>query len=361
MLRAFFQRPWLLAIILSVALLLWLVTGNWFKASEQAPADQPPAQQNALAQVQFEWREAKPMQRQHLVQGQLEAWRRVDLRAQINASVVALDRDKGSSVTAGDVLLTLSGDSRPAELARDEADVRQQEAAAAAARRLYGQKLLSNNDLLKVESELASARARLDATRLALSRTRIRAPFDGVYDERRVELGDYVEPGQSLLSVVEIGRLKVSAQIPQQDVARLAIGQPVRVQLLDGAQLNGTLHFIAAAAEPGTRSFRIEVTAANPEHLRLAGASATLLIDTGEALAHAVSPALLSLDKEGRPGIKWLNEQQVVQFTPVQLISVSNQTAWVAGLPKRVALITAGQGFVEAGQQVVARQAGQVN
>ena len=40
---------------------------------------------------------------------------------------------------------------------------------------------------------------------------------------------------------------------------------------------------------------------------------------------------------------------------------VKVKTAWVAGLPKRVALITAGQGFVEAGQQVVARQAGQVN
>ena len=211
------------------------------------------------------------------------------------------------------------------------------------------------------EGKHMSAEFVLDGTRLALSRTRIRAPFDGVYDERRVELGDYVEPGQSLLSVVEIGRLKVSAQIPQQDVARLAIGQPVRVQLLDGAQLDGTLHFIAAAAEPGTRSFRIEVAVDNPQHLRLAGASATLLIDTGEALAHAVSPALLSLDKEGRPGIKWLSEQQVVQFTPVQLISVSNQTAWVAGLPKRVALITSGQGFVEAGQQVVAREAGQVN
>lgn len=176
-----------------------------------------------------------------------------------------------------------------------------------------------------------------------------------------VELGDYVEPGQSLLTLVEVERLKVSAQIPQQDVANLALGQRVAVKLLDGRSLPGRLHFIAAAAEPGTRSFRIEVEVANPQRLRLAGASATLTIDTGEALAHAVSPALLSLDAEGRPGIKWLDERQVVQFSRVELLNVSNQQAWVAGLPPRVALITVGQGFVQPGQAVLAREAGRVN
>lgn len=157
MLRALSQRPWLLAVVLSVLLLAWLVSGDWLKARDtveaagEAPAEQP------LAQVQFEWREARPMQRRHLVQGQLEAWRRVELRAQVAGTVVGLPRDKGSAVNAGELLMTLSAEGRPAEVARAEAEVRQQEAAATAARRLHGQKLLSNNDLLKVESELANA------------------------------------------------------------------------------------------------------------------------------------------------------------------------------------------------------------
>ena len=44
--------------------------------------------------------------------------------------------------------------------------------------------------------------------------------------------------------------------------------------------------------------------------------------------------------------------QQRVVFTPVQLLSVNSQEAWVGGLPEKVALITLGQGFVEPGQQV---------
>ena len=156
---------------------------------------------------------------------------------------------------------------------------------------------------------------------------------------------------------MDISQLKVSAQIAQQEVTQLTLGQSVRVELLDGRELQGELHFIAAAADPGSRSFRIEVKVDNPQALRLAGASATLHVQTGEALAHRLSPALLSLDKAGRHGVKWVNEQQQVEFTPVQLISVDNQGAWVSGLPNKVALITLGQGFVEPGQQVISQLA----
>jgi multidrug efflux system membrane fusion protein len=360
MLRSLIQRPWLIAAVLSLLLLAWLASGDRLRSQTEVDADQPQAGP-ALALVQIQWLDAKPMQRQQVVQGQVEAWRRVALRAQISASVAKLDRDKGSRVAAGDTLLSLSADSRPAEVARDEAKVRQQEAAFKAAQRLNNSKMLSSNELLKVQSELAKARAELDSSRLALSHTRITAPFAGVYDRRHVELGDYLQPGQELLSLVEIERLKVTAQIAQQDVAHLQLGQNVRVQLIDGSQLDGTLHFIAAAAEPGTRSFRVEVRIDNPQHLRLAGASATLHIQTGETLAHSISPALLSLDSDGRPGVKWLDEQQTVQFSPVELISVGNQQAWVSGLPQRVALITLGQGFVSAGQKVTAQTAAEAN
>lgn len=360
MLRSLIQRPWLIAIALSLLLVLWLVSGDWLRSREQVDSDLPMTSP-ALAQVQIQWVDAEPMQRQQVVQGQVEAWRRVVLRAQISASVVKLNLDKGSRVAAGETLLTLSADSRPAEVARDEAELRQRQAEFSAAQRLNKSKMLSSNELLKVDSELAKARAELDNSRLALSHTRITAPFTGVYDERQVELGDYLQPGQSLLTLVEIQRLKVTAQIAQQDVAQLKLGQSVRVQLIDGSQLEGVLHFIAAAAEPGTRSFRVEVRIDNPQLLRLAGASATLHIQTGETLAHSISPALLSLDSDGRPGVKWLDEQQIVQFSPVQLISVGNQQTWVSGLPQRVALITLGQGFVSAGQKVAAQTAAEAN
>ncbi|MEX6500995.1 efflux RND transporter periplasmic adaptor subunit [Pseudomonas zhanjiangensis] len=354
MLSQLSKRPWLIAIAIAVLLLIWLLSGSLFRAREEASADHPVAAPG-LAKVEIQWLEASPMQRHLVVQGQIEAWRRVELRAQVSASVIRLDQDKGSRVAAGQRLLSLSADDRPAQVARGEADVRQRETDVNSARRLRERNLLSANELIRLENELAKARAELDSARLQLGHTQILAPFAGVYDDRRVELGDFVQPGQSLLTLVDVGQLKVSAQIAQQQVRALRLGQPVRVQLLDGRELQGELHFIAAAADPGSRSFRVEVKVANPDYLRLAGASATLQISTGEAMAHRLSPALLSLDEAGRQGVKWVNDEQRVEFTPVELLSVDNQGAWVGGLPPRVALITLGQGFVGPGQQVLAQ------
>lgn len=345
------KRPWLLAVGLSLLLAIWLFSGSVLRSQEHAKADHP-ASADSLPQVEIAWLNAQPVGRNLILQGQLEPWRRVELRAQVSGSVERLDQDKGAEVKAGQLLLSLSAESRPAQLAREEAEVRQREAAVSAARRLRSDKLISANDLLKVETELANAQVRLASARLALDNTQVRAPFAAILDARQVELGDYVQPGQGLLTLVDISRLKVSAQVPQQDVAMLRLGQPVRVELLDGAQMQGQVHFIAAAAEESSRSFRVEVSVDNPQQLRLAGASATVHIDTGETLGHALSPSLISLDPAGRMGIKWVDEQQRVVFTPVQLLSVDRQQAWVSGLPERVALITLGQGFVEPGQQV---------
>jgi multidrug efflux system membrane fusion protein len=345
------KRPWLIAVAISLLLLLWLLSGSLFKTQETVSADAP-EQKPELTKVEVTWLEASMMQRQHVVQGQVEAWRRVELRSQISATVVRLNQDKGSPVKQDEVLLSLSADNRPAQVKKGEADVRQREADAKAATRLRERNMVSANELIRLQSELAKARAELDMARIQLGNIQITAPFAGTYDQRMVELGDFVQPGQSLLTLVDISQLKVSAQIAQQEVIQLKLGQPVRVELLDGRELQGELHFIAAAADPDSRSFRIEVKVDNPEALRLAGASATLHIQTGESLAQRISPALLSLDKAGRHGVKWVNEQQQVVFTPVQLISVDNQGAWVSGLPHKVALITLGQGFVEPGQQV---------
>jgi membrane fusion protein, multidrug efflux system len=350
------KRPWLIAVAISLLLLLWLISGSLLKTQEAASADNA-VEKPSLAKVEIQWLEAEPMQRQHVVQGQVEAWRRVELRAQVSGSVIRLDKDKGSPVTQGERLLTLSADNRPAQVARGEADVRQREADAKAATRLRERNMISANELIRLQSEQAKARAELDLARIQLSHTQITAPFAGTYDQRTVELGDFVQPGQSLLTLVDISQLKISAQIAQQEVTHLTLGQTVKVEMLDGRELQGELHFIAAAADPGSRSFRIEVKVANPQALRLAGASATLHIQTGETLAHRISPALLSLDEAGRHGVKWVNEQQQVVFTPVQLISVDNQGAWVSGLPNKVALITIGQGFVEPGQQVISQLA----
>ncbi|MGI9169231.1 MAG: HlyD family secretion protein, partial [Caulobacteraceae bacterium] len=75
--------------------------------------------------------------------------------------------------------------------------------------------------------DVLAARAKLDAARLALSRTAIAAPIDGVIAKKAVEIGQQVQVGAVMMSIVPTGRAFVDANFKEVQLARVRIGQPV--------------------------------------------------------------------------------------------------------------------------------------
>jgi membrane fusion protein (multidrug efflux system) len=75
--------------------------------------------------------------------------------------------------------------------------------------------------------DVLAARARLDAARLALSRTVIAAPMDGVVARRAVEVGQQVQPGTVAMQIVPTRTAYVDANFKEVDLARVRIGQKV--------------------------------------------------------------------------------------------------------------------------------------
>jgi multidrug efflux system membrane fusion protein len=246
----------------------------------------------------------------------------------------------------------LSTDGRDAVVERWRANIRKLEADLAGARRLRSSNLASETEVLRLQSELAAARAELTAAELVVQHLNPVAPFDGVVNRREVDPGTLVQVGTPLLEVVQIDRLKATGQIPQQSVASVQPGQAVEVRLLDGTAVAGVVQFVASAADPETRSFAVEVLVENTDFLRAAGGTATLNIRLPEQKAQFISPAYLTLDNDGRPGVKYVNGQGRVMFQTVKLLNVATDGAWVSGLPDEIRLITRGGGFVAEGEIV---------
>jgi len=78
--------------------------------------------------------------------------------------------------------------------------------------------------------EVALARARRDQARVNLERTVVRAPVDGIVAKRAVQLGQQVQPGAPLLSVVPVGQVHVDANFKEVQLAKVRVGQPVEVE-----------------------------------------------------------------------------------------------------------------------------------
>ncbi|WP_404369116.1 efflux RND transporter periplasmic adaptor subunit [Marinobacter sp.] len=340
-----------LALVVAIALVIWLATGEMKMAAVEKPEPEQQKQQT-LPRVQTETLRVEAYQPEMLIQGQIEPWRRVTIYSQVTGTVVELPVAQGTSVRTGERLLRISEDERTASSLRAQAKLRQIEAELAATDRLRADNLVSRAEKLRLESELASAKADLIQARLAVDHLTPEVPFDGVVNHRAVELGQYVQPGQALMDIVQVDRLKVSGTAPQQTVARLAEGQKVSVELLDGRTLAGTVSFIASAADAQSRSFHVEAELPNPDGLRIAGGSATMRVLLPGQPAIFLSPAYLTLGDDGRLGVRHVGDEDRVRFTPVSLLSVTTEGAWVTGLPDEVRLITLGGGFVAPGQQV---------
>ncbi|MDX1636263.1 MAG: efflux RND transporter periplasmic adaptor subunit, partial [Marinobacter sp.] len=210
--------PVVLAVVLVVALVLWMLSGDVKRAEQQAP-EAVASEQEAPPLVAVEVLESQIYQPTLSIQGQLQPWRMVTVLARADGTVESLPLAQGSPVDEGEPLLRISPDERPGRMLQAEARVRQLEAEMAAIERLRSDNLASRTDKLRLESELAAARADLAEARLIASHLAPAAPFEGIINRRLVELGEYIRPGDPLMELVQVDRLKVTGSAPQQTVA----------------------------------------------------------------------------------------------------------------------------------------------
>lgn len=347
------KTSYAIAIGMIVALVLWIASGYVIKDSSPEEAEAAQQDRETLMKVRVRTFNIEDVSNVVFVQGQLEPWRSVTLRAETFGTVDEVNVESGTRVSNGYLLVHLSMDDREVRLARAKAQLAQSQADLEASERLFKKKLQSESSLRAARASVAVARAELAAIQLDIARTSVRAPFDGVIEEREVEHGVLLERGDSVVTIVDDSRLKATAQVPQQSIGSLKPGQSVNVSLITGEKVNGTLTFISRLADEGTRSYRIEVEVPNTELKLVSGLSAVLEIPTGNAAGHFLSPSLLTLHDDGRLGVMAVNESNEAIFYPLKIIRSDGDGVWVAGLPDQVRLVTFGQGFIKSGERVI--------
>jgi multidrug efflux system membrane fusion protein len=180
----------------------------------------------------------------------------------------------------------------------------------------------------------------------------ITAPFAGRIETLNIDEGEFISAGSEVGRIVDITPLTVAIQVPQQSLTRLAVGQTATVRFITGEERTGTLTFVGTSAAAETRTFLAEVEVANDDRAIPAGISAEVVIPTGDATAHFLSPSIVSLNTEGTLGVKTVNADNVVAFYPIQMVKAQIDGIWVTGLPETVDVITVGQGYVNKGEIV---------
>ncbi|WP_293264717.1 efflux RND transporter periplasmic adaptor subunit [Neptunomonas sp.] len=341
----------LMAVAIVIVMAVWMASGMRGETTH-APVEEASSEDQSLMKVKVKNSSANKVQQFVRVQGHVEAKRTIEIKVEIDGRVAALTANEGQRLQAGDKLLQISPDYRSAQLAEARALLKQRKSDLAASLKLKKRGLQSESRVFADQAAVQAAGAQLARVQHELRETRVTAPFDGVLNKRMVELGDYMQAGDVLGELVDDGTVKVTGQVPQHSVGRLEENQPVDVVLSNGQEMTGELSFISPVADSVTRSYRVEVQIPNPQHLRIIGLSATLLLPAGEELGHLLPGSVLGLNEAGNLQVKLVNDKNRVVDVVVEIIRTDTTGFWLTGLDKEIRIITIGQDFVATGEEV---------
>lgn len=350
------RKSYVIAAVIAVAAIVWIGSGQISGKETAPPGETETAGVTAkteLPNVRVKMITAHEMADNAIVNGRSEASRTAELSAKVTGQVAEILAEKGRKVEQGEVIVRIDTDDREALVRQAEALVKQREIEYEGAKRLAARGYDSEMKLAGANAALEAARAALESARLALKDTSIRAPFDGVFEDRYVQVGDFLEKGTPVAKVIDLDPVKMVAYVSESQVRKLKLGSTARANLIDGGEVTGTISYIASTSGEQTRTFRVEVDVPNPGYTIVEGMTVKLYLPLGTHMAHRISPAVLNLADDGTVGVKLVDENNIVRFVPVKIIGDEPEAMWVSGLPDEATVITVGHAYVTEGQEVM--------
>lgn len=334
--------------------------------------DETPQAQGASALV-VTLASAQPqsLARSVTVSGPVSAYEEMQLGVELSGQrVTALNVDVGQAVRKGQVLLELDHRTLDSELVQAEASMRQAQASSDLAQskqargaKLAAGQLISASDLdelraarTQAEAQVATARAARDAARLRRDFAELRAPADGIISKRLVQPGQVVSSGSELLRLIRDGRLEWRAELPEEQLAGVAVGNPVELTYA-GQAIAGRIRAVTPGVDAQTRTGTVYVDLSEPGPLK-PGTYVEGRIVTGGGRALMV-PNTAIVQRDGHAYVFTMKDANIVQRRRVRTgQSAQGRIEIVDGVKAGERVVVEGAGFLGDGDRVRVVDAG---
>ncbi|HEX9242240.1 MAG TPA: efflux RND transporter periplasmic adaptor subunit [Anaeromyxobacter sp.] len=244
-------------------------------AEQQKPP--PMAVSSATAQV-AEWAPTRG------AVATLVAARGVTLTAELPGRVTDIAFESGASVRKGTLLVRLDASTEQAQLQASEAEAKLAKVNLERARTLRKAETIPPAELDAAEARAQQTAAAVASLQATIAKKTIRAPFDGRISIRQVELGQVVAPGTPIASLQSVTPIHADFWMPQQAVAELKSGQPVRLRTdpFPDARWDGAITTVNPEVDAATRNVRVRATFPNADGRLRPGLFANVDVVSGD-------------------------------------------------------------------------------
>lgn len=194
----------------------------------------------------------------------------------------------------------------------------------------------ARSDHAQAQAELTRADARLRVIGVPAGQPRdrriltVRAPLSGSVTTLTVAPGNMInDPTQPLMTVADLSTVWVTAQVPEKDISRVAVGQTAHVRLdaHPDKPLNGKISFVSDVVEPDTRRNKVRIVFRNPDHLLKPNMFATVIL-LGAPASRVVLPSSAVVMNNDRISVfvetgPWTFERRTVEALLEEYSSVA--------------------------------------
>jgi len=189
------------------------------------------------------------------VAGTLQAAERASIAAKVTGVIARMPVVLGSTVNAGDLLVTISAEEIAARLNQAEAQLAQAKRNLDREQNLLAKNAATPEAVKSLHDQYNIAQAGYREAKTMIGYTTITAPFDGVVTRKNANSGDLATPGAVLLQIENNRTLQVTTAVPESLVLHIRTGDHLAVKVeAAGVVIQGTVSEIAPAVDPSSRT-----------------------------------------------------------------------------------------------------------
>ena len=295
-----------------------------------------------------------------VLSGRTMADQKVTLAARTNGVVTELHVKRGDYVKKGQIVAVLSDEARDAQVLQARAKLLQKTREREARETLILKGTLPRLNVHDLEAQQKAAEAELAAAMAEQSRSQVVAPWSGIVNSVPAELGQSVSGGgpagggNEIAQILSLDPIIAVVEVSERKLSGLKVGTPAEIRLVTGGVAAGKVRYISKSASDTTRTYRVDIEAANPENRIPDGITVEVSVSLAPTPATEVPRSALIFSSGGDLGVRTVGSDNKVDFVKVTITEDRQQTMWVHGLADGARVIVQGQDFVREGQVVEA-------
>ena len=212
--------------------------------------------------------------------GNLVAFQGVDVTTEVSGVITSINFESGDEVKQGSLLVELDNRTEKANLESAQAQFNSDNSQYQRLLKLKDQSFVTSNDIDTQASLVNIAKAQISVARVALAKKQIYAPFSGKLGIRQVDLGEYVAPGDTIVTLLSLDQLYIDFTLPESNFKDLVPEQAIEFQVRSYPEqtFSATVETWNPQLDASTRNITIRAVVDNRERLLAPGMFADMAV-----------------------------------------------------------------------------------